>query len=147
MAKIDPRFIPKLPDFSVVDGYAYTGTEYPTSHNESNLFLNIESAAYSVFENNTWGEPISAEGKIFISANENKIYSVKDGNVTQLQPDNLALYFTRLNLKLICCYDNKIVVINSLCNTQVYQITEDNIATTSQVQQMIDETFDEILHN
>ena len=105
MSKLKPKFIQA---FSVVDGYAYTGTETPATHDKTNLFLNISNGTYSTFENDAWSEAVSAEGKIFISANENKIYSVVDGNITYEQPDNFSLYLAVINQKLLCCYNNNI---------------------------------------
>lgn len=105
MSKIPSKFIQV---FSVVDGYAYTGSEVPATHEKSDLFLNISNGTYSTFENNAWSEAVSAEGKTFISANENKIYSVVNGSVTYEQPDNFSLYLAVINQKLLCCYDNNI---------------------------------------
>ena len=106
MAKLKPKFIQAFFD---VYGYAYTGTEAPANHEKSNLFFNISTGSYAIFENDAWSTTISAEGKTFLSANENKIYSVIDGDITSEQPSNFSLYFAIINQKLYCCYDNNIV--------------------------------------
>ena len=109
MAKLKPKFIEA---FFVIDGYAYTGTETPANHEKSNLFFNNSTGSYAIFENDAWGTAISAEGKTFLSANENKIYSVLDGNITFEQPSNFSFYFAINNRKLYCCYDNNIISVS-----------------------------------
>ena len=109
MAKLKPKFIEA---FFVVDGYAYTGSEVPTNHEKSNLFFNNSTGSYATFENDAWGTDTSAEGKTFLSANENKIYSVVDGNITFEYPSNFSFYFAINNRKLYCCYDNNTISVS-----------------------------------
>ena len=97
--------------FFIVDAFAYTGNETPASHELTDFFLNTSTGKYYVFDNNSWGEPIDADGKNFISANQFKIFAVCRDNITQSSPYDRCLYFAIMNSALLVAFNNSITKI------------------------------------